>query len=279
MHPFVTKDSFGEAICTHLRDQALEAGDIMRHYFRNPDCKVYIKPDGSKVTDADLTISKMVVKKSGEAFPDILLYTEEIQEKPKIEPDKSYFIIDELDGTSYFADGVTGFAHLAAYHDAKEGLAVGVMYYPLEEILLYSIKGKGAFMMQTGETTKLETPSIKSWEELRYAHPLRYLGNKYDILFKNLKVNEDRVYYPTGIQRTIDIVLGNLDVAPLLQPYISPWDLAAEKAFLDELGYNYSFLNGNEITFSDNRKGDNAGYLICPKAQKEQLVMEIGKYI
>jgi len=268
-----------EAICTHLREQALEAGDIMRHYFRNPACKVYIKPDHSKVTDADLTISKMIVKKSSEAFPDVLLYTEEVQEKPKIETDKSYFIIDELDGTSYFADGVTGFAHLAAYHHANEGLAVGVLYYPLEEIMLYSIKGQGAFMVQNGEPTQLEAPPNKPWDELYYAHPLRYLGDKYNTLFKQMGIDEDRIIYPTGIQRTIDIVKSKLDVVPLLQSYISPWDMSAERAFLAELGFNYSFLNGEPISFSDIRNKNNTGYLICPPSHKERLVAEINSHL
>ncbi|MBK7872512.1 MAG: hypothetical protein IPJ74_18450 [Saprospiraceae bacterium] len=150
MNPF-------ETILTHLREQALEAGDIMRHFYRNPACKVYIKPDGSKVTDADLTVSTMIQQRSAEAFPEILLYSEETNPKSSIESDKNYFIIDELDGTAYFADGVTGFAHLAAYHDAMEGFVIGVLYYPLEDILLYSLKGQGAFMEKNGE--KIPTPS------------------------------------------------------------------------------------------------------------------------
>ena len=167
-----------ETVLTHLRDQALEAGEIMRHFFRNSECKVYIKPDGSKVTDADLTISKMIQQRSAAAFPDILLYSEETNPKPTIEIGKNYFIIDELDGTNYFADGVTGFAHLAAYHDAKEGFAIGVLYYPLEDILLYAVKGQGAFIEQNREKTKLETPPVKPWTELYFAHPLRYLGDR-----------------------------------------------------------------------------------------------------
>ncbi|MFN7115668.1 MAG: inositol monophosphatase family protein [Saprospiraceae bacterium] len=268
-----------ETILAHLREQALEAGAIMRHFFRNPACKVYTKPDGSKVTDADLTISEMIVKKSNAAFPDVLLFTEEVKEKPKIEPGNHYFIIDELDGTSYFADGVTGFAHLAAYYDANEGLTVGVLYYPLEDVLLYAVKGQGAFIEQNGETRKLEAPPLKEWQELCFAHPLRYLGDKYEKLFHEMRIDKDRFYYPVGIQRTIDIVQGKLDVAVLLQPYISPWDLSAEKAFLNELGFNYSFLNGEPISFSETRNKNNNGYLICPYAYKEKLITEIDKHL
>lgn len=268
-----------ETILAHLRDQALEAGDIMRHFFRNPDCKVYIKPDGSKVTDADLTISTMIQERSAAAFPDILLYSEETNPKPKIEVDKNYFIIDELDGTAYFADGVTGFAHLAAYHDATEGFAIGVMYYPLEDVLLYAVKGQGAFMERNGEKISLQVPPIKSFDELHYFHPLRYLGDKYKVLFDKMKVDESRIFYPAGILRTIEMVEGKLEAAVLLQPYISPWDLAAEKAFLSELGFVYSFLDGSTVTFSDTRNNSNNGYLICPAAHQERLLVEVSKHL
>lgn len=266
-------------ILAHLREQALEAGDIMRHFFRNPDCKVYIKPDGSKVTDADLTISTMIQERSAAAFPDILLYSEETNPKPAIEADKNYFIIDELDGTAYFADGVTGFAHLAAYHDAQEGFAIGVMYYPLEDILLYAVKGQGAFMERSGDKIALDVPPIQDWEELRFFHPLRYMGDKYKVLFNKMGVSEDRIYYPAGILRTIEMVEGKLDAAVLLQPYISPWDLAAEKAFLSELKFEYSFLNGDPVLFSDVRNSNNAGYLICYEAHQDRLIAEVSKYL
>lgn len=272
MNPFA-------AILAHLREQALEAGEIMRHFFRNPDCKVYLKPDGSKVTDADLTISTMIQQRSAAAFPDILLYSEETNPKPFIEADKNYFIIDELDGTAYFADGVTGFAHLAAYHDAQEGFAIGVMYYPLEDVLLYAVKGQGAFMERNGERIAIEPPPIKDYNELRFHHPLRYLGDKYKVLFDKMGVDESRIFYPAGILRTIEMVEDKLDAAILLQPYISPWDLAAEKAFLQELGFTYTFLNGNEVTFSDMHHKNNAGYLICSKTQYERLVKEVKKYL
>jgi fructose-1,6-bisphosphatase/inositol monophosphatase family enzyme len=271
MHPF-------ETILAHLREQALEAGDIMRHFFRNPSCKVYLKPDGSKVTDADLTVSKMLLKRAA-AFPDILLYSEETNPKPRIKPGKNYFVIDELDGTAYFADGVTGFAHLAAYYDAEEGFANGVLYYPLEDVLLYAVKGQGAFLERGGERIRLETPPARDWHELRFFHPLRYLGDKYKVLFDKMGITESRVFYPAGILRAIEFAEGKLDAAVLLYPYISPWDLAAEKAFLQELGFVYCYLNGQDVPLTDNRNNNNAGYLICPKAQQGLLITEVGKYV
>ncbi len=269
MNPF-------EKILSHLREQALEAGDIMRHYFRNPACKVYIKPDGSKVTDADLTISTMIQQRSAAVFPDILLYSEETNPKPGIEASQSYFVIDELDGTSYFADGVNGFSHLAAYYDANEGLTIGVIYYPLEDMMLYSLKGQGAFLEKNGERTRLETPKNKGWHELRYAHPMRFNGDNYQKLFQEMGIGKDRILYVTGL-RTLQLALGELDVAAILQPYISPWDMLAEKAFLEELGFNHSFLNGDPIPFSDKRNKNNTGYLFCPLVHKMQLTTIISQ--
>jgi fructose-1,6-bisphosphatase/inositol monophosphatase family enzyme len=221
----------------------------------------------------------MIQQRSAAAFPDILLYSEETNPKPAIEPNKNYFIIDELDGTAYFADGVTGFAHLAAYHNSEDGFAIGVMYYPLEDILLYAVKGQGAFMERNGEKMQLQAPPLKAWEELRFHHPLRYLGDKYKVLFDKMGISESRVFYPAGILRTIEMVESKLEVAVLLQPYISPWDLAAEKAFLSELGFVYTFLDSIPVTFSDTRNNNNAGYLICPLAHQAQLIAEVTKHL
>ncbi len=262
-------------ILAHLREQALEAGDIMRHYFRNPNCQVYIKPDKSKVTDADLTISTMIQKRSARAFPDILLYSEETNPKPPVEAGKSYFVIDELDGTSYFADGVTGFSHLAAYYDQNEKLTIGVIYYPLEDVLLYSLKGQGAFMEKKDEKIRLEMPEEKEWQELVFAHPKRYRGEKYTAAFRKIGVDVARISYVTGL-RTLELVLGNLDVIPLFNYYINPWDMLAEKALVEELGFNHSFLNGEDVPFTDHRDKSNEGYLICPKPFKDQLIKKFG---
>lgn len=267
MNPF-------ETILTHLRSQALEAGEIMRHFYKNPDCKVYLKPDGSKVTDADLTVSKMVQLRSAEAFPGILLYSEEANPKPALESGNNYFIIDELDGTSLFVDGMNGWSHLAAYYDANEGLTIGVIYYPLDDVLLYSLKGEGAFLEKNGETTRLETPPVKDWQELCFSHPLRYRGERYMKVYKQLGVGEDRIYYTTGL-RTLDMALGKLDVITLLQPYISPWDLSAEKAFLEELGFNHSYLDGSPIPLTDKPNKSNPGYLMCPPVYTKKLSSKI----
>ena len=261
-------------ILTHLREQALEAGEIMRHYFRNPECRVYTKPDNSVVTDADLTISKMIQEQSAAKFPDILLYSEETSPKPKIEAGKSYFVIDELDGTSYFAEGVHGFSHLAAYHDADAGLSVGVIYYPLEETLLYSVQGQGAFMEKNGEKTQLKMPEEKDWHELIFAHPKRYTGEQYNRAFRQMGIGAARISYVTGL-RTLQLARGDLDVVPIFNTYINPWDLLAEKAFLEELGFNHSFLNGAEVPFTDHHNKSNDGYLICPPTHKERLVEKL----
>lgn len=262
-------------ILAHLREQALEAGDIMRHYFRNPDCKVYTKPDKSKVTDADLTISTMIQERSARAFPDILLYSEETNPKPSVEAGKSYFVIDELDGTSYFANGVNGFSHLAAYYDKDEKLTIGVIYYPLEDVLLYSLKGQGAFMEKNGEKIQLKMPQEKDWQELVFAHPKRYRGERYMSAFQKIGVGAARISYVTGL-RTLQLALGELDVIPLFNYYINPWDMLAEKAFVEELGFNHSFLNGADVPFTDQRNKSNSGYLICPPAHKARLVEKLG---
>ena len=91
-----------QSILDFMRSMAWEAGNIMTEHY-NGDYQIYTKPDRSKVTDVDLAISKIAQEQVARRFPDIGLHSEESPNKEIIKG-KPYFIIDELDGTSYFIE-------------------------------------------------------------------------------------------------------------------------------------------------------------------------------
>lgn len=249
--------------------QAKRAGDIMRRNFRG-DYGVYIKPDGSKVTDVDLEISDMWQKARAEAFPDIGLYSEESPDKV-ILPGKDYFVVDELDGTSYFVDGRPGFSHQAAFYSHTEGLVVGVLAYPIEDVLLYAVRGHGVILQENGHTGRIDPPVDKRREELYFGHPERYKGDKYYKLLDHLQVPGYRVLQ-TNALRTLQMARHELDVNIFLMPRIEAWDWAGEKVIIEELGLNHSYLDGAPIRFGEAPRSSNPGYLLCPKAHKDWLV-------
>lgn len=251
-----------------LLRQARKAADIMRLRFRG-DFQVYIKPDGSKVTDVDLEISKIWQADRAAEFPESGLYSEESPDKTII-PGKDYFVVDELDGTSYFADGQHGFSHQAAYFVPGEGLVIGVLAYPLDDILLYAVRGEGVFLEQNGQTERIEPVRPKSKDELFFGHPARYKGEKYYDLLTALGIPPQRILQ-TNAMRTLQMARRELDVNIFLMRKIEAWDWAGEKVIVEELGLNHSYLDGAPIHFGQPPREDNPGYLLCPKEYVEWL--------
>lgn len=267
----MTNDRLAD-ITDFLKEQAREAGKIMRRFYRGK-FKVYTKKDKSRVTDVDLAISEMVQERSGQAFPNIDLYTEELTDRQFI-PERDYFIIDELDGTSFFIEQKKGFSHQAAFYSAERGLLVGLVYLPMDDLMLYAIRGQGAFLEEKGKTTALSNPPVKDITQLRYAHPARYKGKKYRQFLEKLGVRPEQIVL-TSSYKTLQFARGELDVSIHLKGGMPPWDWAGEKVIVEELGYHYTYLDGRPMLFGQVPVPRETGFLICPAPLHAKLVYNI----
>lgn len=263
-------------ILDFMRTLAWDAGRIMMENYEG-GYQVYTKPDRSKVTDVDLAISELLQERVARQFPNIGLHSEESPGK-EIAQGKPYFIVDELDGTSYYIERRAGFAHQSAFYDPVEGLTVGLVYYPWNDTLLYAIKGEGAFIEHQGEGRALKPVAHKPLDKLAYAHPVRYSGDKYLTLFQKLGVGKDRVRYTTA-NRTLLMTQGQLEVNLFLMPRIPIWDLAGEKVIVEELGFAHCYLDGSPVAFGQAPPSGNRGYLVCPASWREYFLEEIPKLL
>ena len=261
-----------EKILDFLKQQARSAGKIMQAHYGG-DFKVYYKPDNSRVTDVDLEISKMVHEQAPQVFPNIGLYTEESSNRQFV-PNKDFFIIDELDGTSFFIENTKGFSHQAAYYSADYGLMIGLVYLPLDDIMLFAIRGKGAFKEHQGKIRRLEAPPIKDFKHLHYAHPARYRGSKYRDFYEKMGVQSNQLLM-TSAYKTLQFVQGELDVSILLKGGMPVWDWAGEKVIVEELGFRYTYLDGREMHFGQVPVPRETGYLICPAPLQANMIKHI----
>ncbi len=259
-------------ILEFMKTQARKAGRIMMERLGG-DYQVYTKPDRSRVTDVDLAISEMVQEAVARQFPQIGLHSEESPDKA-IVPGRPYFIVDELDGTSSYIDDKTGFSHQAAYYEPRKGLLAGLIYYPWNDALLYALKGEGTYLEQEGKTRHLPPPPAKPFDELTYYHSARFQGEKYMELFGKLSVGGNRIIR-TDARRTLLMALGQLDVNLFLRPHISIWDLAGEKAIIEELGFSHCYLDGSPVRFGHEPPRGNKGYLMCPAGWKDKFLEEL----
>lgn len=265
-------------ILSFLKAKAYAAGDIMMDRI-DGSYEVYEKPDHSRVTDVDLAISEMLQREVKQHWPQVTLYSEESPKPRSVDLDRPHIIADELDGTSYYIDMKKGFSHQSAFYHPKKGLCVGLVYHPDIQTMIYAIQGEGAFIEYERQAAEpIPAPPIKPFEELVYAHPLRYTGNRYERLYTQLGAKPKHIVR-TDATRTLMMTKGELDVNIFLMPRIPFWDISGEKVIVEELGYAHSYLNRQPVKFGQAPPNPNLGYLICPKPWQEKFLTEVPRLI
>ena len=111
-----------------MRRLALLAGERIMEIYGEPDLGVEAKADDSPVTRADLAADAIISEGLAEAFPDILLVTEE-QAESHAEAARRFLIVDPLDGTKEFVKRHGDFTVNIAL--VEDGVPVrGVVYAP-----------------------------------------------------------------------------------------------------------------------------------------------------
>ena len=124
------------------KEIALEAGKIIKDNFRLGISKDW-KSDNSPVTEIDLRVNDLIIRRVRKEFPDHSVLAEE--ESDILENSRFTWVCDPVDGTIPFSHGVPIFTFsLALVDDGKPIL--GIIYDPMHDRIFFASKGKGAFL-------------------------------------------------------------------------------------------------------------------------------------
>ncbi|MBI3441527.1 MAG: 3'(2'),5'-bisphosphate nucleotidase CysQ [Proteobacteria bacterium] len=130
-----------KTLCPAVEKIARKAGsEIMQHY---AGTKVYIKADGSEVTDADNASEKIILAALQKLTPHIPIVSEERVAAGEV-PDVSggtFWTVDPLDGTKEFIDKTGAFV-VAIALIVDNRAVMGIIHHPAMD-LLYSGHGLG----------------------------------------------------------------------------------------------------------------------------------------
>lgn len=232
-----------------MLEAAIEAaklgGKILLGYF-NTELERQIKDDKSFVTKADKESEEAIVGYLKNLLPDHSFLAEESGESKQTSP--YMWIVDPLDGTANFVNGLPTFAVSIALLKDKE-LVTAVVYNPLTEMLVYAEKGKGLYCNgvktrvsdQKPETAMItagvgKIPGVKDRlanifrEAPKHIKTFRYVGSA---------AFELAVLARGGIEAFIS--LGN-----------AKWDYAAGILLVQEGGGKITDLEGNPWNFENN---------------------------
>lgn len=225
-------------------DAAQRAGvSLMRRFRRRGELRVELKGRADFVSEADREAERIIVTRLGRAFPRHGLVTEE--SPPHQEGSASRFVIDPLDGTTNFLQGIPHFAvSIGLQVDGR--LAAGVVFDPSKDEMFVAEAGKGAW---------LGRQALAVTDDRTFARALLATGiphaNARRAHARYLPMLEAAMREVAGIRRMGAAALELAYVAAgrtavFFELGLKPWDLAAGALLVREAGGRVTDAEGGD---------------------------------
>ena len=220
---------------------------LIRDFGEVEKLQVSLKGPNNFVTNADRKVEEVIIKELEKAKKNFSILTEEsgfLENKDK----ENFWIIDPIDGTTNFLNGVPHFCISVALLINRE-IVAGVIYDPIKDELFYSEKNNGSY---------LNNKSIRVSKKSKISECL------YGVNFrKNLP--ENLLIRNTG-SAALDLAYvssGRFDAC--LQKNVNLWDIAAGTILIKEAG---GIVNNFELKKFDK---------INIKASNERISSDLNK--
>ena len=224
--------------------------------------KKIIKPDNTPVTNADLEVNKMLTDKIEKLTPNIPIVSEETVDLSKKNNFKTFWLLDPIDGTKEFIEGVPQFSISIALAHLGEPI-IGVIYNPSTNELFSASKNMGSFY--NGERVKCLDQNKESIALVSRSEVKRGLWDEYKNNFKDLRPIGS-VAYKLGL-----IGAGKGDIFVTLRPK-NEWDICAGHCIINESGGVLFDLQGKLIKYNQKKTLIQPGLIAGSKNKVKSLL-------
>ena len=230
-------------IIEELIDTFLKAGELSLS-LRKKGLKKEIKSDNTPVSNGDLEVNKFITKKILEITPDIPIISEEASDNKDNTQLKDFWLVDPIDGTYDYINGLEEFTINAGLIINNKPVA-GLINAPAKKRMFYSYGKKKAFELSSGKTINLS-------EKKTVARPIKFISYS-----TKIKPEIQKIYQDIGVAENVKmksslkfcvVASGEFD-GYVAEPRAYEWDIAAGHAILIHSGGTVTDFDGSEILY------------------------------
>ena len=213
-----------------LIDTFLEAGKIAKE-ISHKGVEILIKPDNSPVTNGDLAVDKLLQTKIKSFNPNIPIISEETVNFDIKNEDKTFWLIDPIDGTKDYIKKKDEYTlNAALIIDLKP--ALGMVYAPEKNRLFYSYGKNLAFEINNGKKMPL-TCKKKHNSEIIGLESSRSISDEVLKIYNKYKVS--KIIKMSSSLKFCVLAAGEADIYAA-KARAWEWDIAAGHAILEHAG-------------------------------------------
>jgi len=222
------------------------SGTVLLEYFNKPVKATQKESQSSIVTEADFASDSVISGIIRKKYPSHNLISEETG---FLNNNSEYtWIIDPLDGTSNFASGIPWFGILISLFRKDEPF-MGGAYLPVQDILYFAEKGKGAFRNDEPMTMpgNIESKNSLVAFSLDYTEDEVFLNKGIEI-YKYIVKNTRNARSTNSLVDFVYVAEGKFGGCVNL--FTKVWDIAAPLLIIEEAGGEMMDVYGNDICFN-----------------------------
>jgi myo-inositol-1(or 4)-monophosphatase len=220
---------------------ALEAGEILRGYYKREGLKVGSKGHDNPVTQADLEADSAIKKALRDPFPSYGWLSEETVDNDDRLKCRRVWIVDPLDGTKEFINGIPEFSVAIALIEDEVPI-LGVTYNPIKREMYWSARGVGCHL----NTRRVHVTRVRTLKRATVlASRSETARGEWQVFHGMLIVS------PTGsvAYKLAMVAAGKADATFTRSPK-SEWDIASGAALVVEAGGTITDIKGRELRFN-----------------------------
>ena len=251
---------------------ARRAGEVVLRYHRS-GLAVDLKPGEEPVTRADRESEAIILDGLRSAFPDHGTVSEESVSEAAWRLDGRTWLVDPLDGTQDFVDGLVGFSVMIGLLERGRPV-LGVVHQPVTGITYRAAAGGPVEVVRGDEAAPLAPTDEADPARARLVVSNSHRSEGIDKIKRALSIEDELRIGSVGLKAGL-VATGQRDLYVHPSSHCKLWDICAPEAILTLAGGRMTDLHGRPLAYDPSEIYARNGIIASNGACHDEVVRRL----